>query len=193
MRKLVSYMFTSIDGFIADADGGLDWVPIDDDLMRFANAYFRTFDGIVFSRGIYEGFVDYWDVLDPAAASPLEVEFAEIFRDMTRIVVSRTIDGLDDGRAILIRDRVPDAIGRLKREPGRDLLLICGPELRSTLARDDLVDLHRVLVAPVALGAGRRLFDPLEEPLGLRLVRARRFGARVEMLDYEPSRERAPR
>lgn len=191
MRKLVSYMFTSIDGFIADADGGLEWVPIEDELMRFANAYFRTFDGIVFSRGVYQGFVDYWDVLDPSAASPLEVEFARVFRDMTRIVVSRTLDGLEDGRAILIRDRVPDVIDRLKREPGRDLLLICGPELRSTLARSDLVDLHRVLLAPVALGNGRRLFDPLDEPIGLRLVETRRFGGGVEMLDYEPSRHDA--
>ena len=60
MRKLISYMFTSLDGFIADRSGGLDWTPIDDELMRFANEYFATMDGIVFGRNVYQGFVEYW-------------------------------------------------------------------------------------------------------------------------------------
>jgi dihydrofolate reductase len=187
MRKLVSYMFTSVDGFIADRDGGLDWVPIDDELMRFANAYFGAADGIVFGRKVYEGFVDYWDRLDPTDASvtPLEVEFAEIFRDMTRIVVSRTLDEVD-GEAVLIKDEVAQAIVDLKLQPGRDLLLICGPELRSTLTRHGLVDRHRVLVAPVVLGNGQPLFGDIEEPLGLKLAETRVFDGGVVMLDYEP-------
>ena len=179
-------MFTSIDGFIADSDGGLDWVPIDDELMQFANEYFRAADGVVFGRKIYEGFVDYWDRLDPADPSvgELEVEFAGIFRDMTRIVVSRTLDQVD-GRAILIKHEVPQAIEDLKRQPGGDLLLVCGPELRSTLSRHGLVDRHRVLVAPVALGDGERLFGDVDEPLRLHLTGTRAFGGGVVMLDYE--------
>ena len=53
MRRLISYMFTSLDGFIADTYGGLDRVPIDDELMRFANDYFRGFHGILFGRNVY--------------------------------------------------------------------------------------------------------------------------------------------
>jgi dihydrofolate reductase len=188
MRKLVSYMFTSLDGFIADPGGGLDWVPIDDELMRFANEYFRAAEGIVFGRNVYEGFVDYWDRLDPAAPSvtELEVEFAGIFRDMTRIVVSRTLDEVD-GNAILIKDDLPDAIEDLKRQPGADLLLVCGPELRSTLTLHGLVDRHRVLVAPVVLGRGQPLFSDMKEPLRFQLVGTEVFGGGVVMLDYEPA------
>lgn len=186
MGKLVSYMFTSLDGYIADAEGGLDWVPIDDELMRFANDYFATVDGIVFGRRVYEAFVDYWDRLDPEEASELEVEFARIFRDMTRIVVSRTLDDVGPS-AVLVRNDVAGAIDRLKREPGRDLLLICGPELRSTLARLGLIDLHRTLVAPVVLGTGQRLFGDLDGPHRLRLVGTRTFDGGVVMLDHEPS------
>lgn len=187
MRKLVSYMFTSLDGFIADPDGGLEWVPIDDELMRFANEYFAAADGIVFGRKVYEGFVDYWDSLDPTGASvtELEVEFAEIFRDMTRIVVSRTLDEVD-GEAILIKDEVAQVIADLKRQPGGDLLLICGSELRSTLTRHGLVDRHRVWVAPVVLGDGQRLFGDIVKPLRLQLVGSRVFDGGVVMLEYEP-------
>ena len=61
MSELVSYMFISFDGYIADAGGGLEWTPIDDELMRFANEVFSGVDGIVFGRNVYEGFVEYWD------------------------------------------------------------------------------------------------------------------------------------
>jgi dihydrofolate reductase len=186
MRRLVSYMFTSLDGYIADAGGGLDWVPIDDELMRFANGYFAEIDGIVFGRRVYGEFVGYWDRLDPNTSSELEVGFARIFRDMTRIVVSRTLDEVDP-RAVLIKEDVAGAIERLKGEPGRDLLLISGPELRSTLTRHGLVDLHRTLVAPVVLGSGERLFGDLSEPARLRLVESRTFDGGVVMLDHEPS------
>lgn len=187
MRKLVSYMFTSLDGFIADQDGGLEWVPIDDELMRFANEYFGAADGIVFGRKVYEGFVDYWDGIDPTDASvtQLEVEFAGIFREMNRIVVSRTLDAVD-GKAILVKDAVAETISDLKQRPGRDLLLICGPELRSTLTQRGLVDRHRVLVAPVVLGRGQPLFGEIGKPLRLQLVGSRFFDGGVVMLDYEP-------
>jgi dihydrofolate reductase len=187
MRQLVSYMFTSLDGFIADPDGGLDWAPVDDELMRFANEYFAAAEGIVFGRNVYQGFVDYWDHLDPAdpAVTGLEIEFAGIFRGMTRVVVSRTLEQVDRN-AVLIKDEVPHAIEDLKRQPGGDLLLVCGPELRSTLTRHGLVDRHRVLVSPVVLGRGLPLFSDMNEPLRLQLVGTKVFGGGVVMLDYEP-------
>ena len=55
MSELVSYMFISLDGFIADAGGGLEWTPIDEELMGFANDLFSEVDGIVFGRNVYEG------------------------------------------------------------------------------------------------------------------------------------------
>jgi dihydrofolate reductase len=187
MRQLVSYMFTSLDGFIADPEGELDWVPIDDELMTFANEYFGTAEGIVFGRNNYQGFVDYWDRLDTAdpSVNPLEAEFAGIFSRMTRVVVSTTLEQVDP-KAVLIKDQVPQRIEDLKRQPGGDLLLISGPELRSTLTRHGLVDRHRILVVPVVLGKGQPLFGDMNEQLRLRLVGTKVFGGGVVLLDYEP-------
>jgi dihydrofolate reductase len=187
MRRLVSYMFMSLDGFIADADGELDWVPIDDELMGFANEYFRSVDGIVFGRNTYRGFVEYWDHLDAAnpSAPALEVEFARIFGGMARVVVATTLDEVDP-KAVLIKDDVPREIDELKRQPGDDLLLISGPDLRSSLTRAGLVDLHRILVVPAVLGLGVPMFRDLDGLLRLRLVGTRKFDGGVVMLDYEP-------
>jgi dihydrofolate reductase len=187
MRELVSYMFTSLDGFIADPEGGLEWAPIDDELMRFANEYFSAADGIVFGRNNYQLFVSYWDGLDPTDASvtELDVEFAQIFRKMTRIVVSRTLREVGD-QTILINNDVAGRISALKEEPGRTLLLICGPELRSTLTRLGLIDRYRVLVAPVVLGKGVPQFEEAQDLMRLRLADTKVFDGGVVMLDYEP-------
>ena len=188
MRRLISYMFTSLDGFIADRDGGLDWVPIDDELMRFANTFFGAADAIVFGRNVHEGFVSYWDELDPSdpSVTELDAEFARIFASMERIVVSTTTRGAPGG-TIVIADDLPAAIGELKDRPGGDLLLICGPDLRSTLAGHGLIDRYRSLVAPVALGEGVPLFSPMDEPARLRLVDSSTFSGGVVMLDHEPA------
>jgi dihydrofolate reductase len=189
MRKLVDYMFLSLDGFIADGEGQLDWVPDDGELTGFANDYFGSCDGIVFGRKVYQAFVQYWDGMDRDDPSnpPHEVEFARVFENMARIVVTTTLDQVDDPKAILIKDDLPRQIEDLKRQPGRDLLLICGPDLRSTLTRAGLVDLHRLLVVPALLGQGVPLFGDLEERLLLRLVGTpKAFEEQVVLLDYEP-------
>ena len=151
MSELVSYMFISLDGYIADAGGGLEWTPIDDELMRFANEVFADVDGIVFGRNVYEGFVSYWDHL-PSDASPADVEFAEIFKELDRIVVSSTLDDAT-GRTV-IRDDVGGQIAAAKERARRDLLLICGPALRLDAGRPrvdrPLSDVRR------ARGPGRR-------------------------------------
>jgi len=189
MRKLVDYMFISLDGLIADAEGTLDWIPDDGELTGFANEYFGTCDGIVFGRKVYQAFVEYWDGMDRGDPSnaPHEVEFARVFEKMARIVVTTTLGRVDDPRAILIKDDVPAAIEDLKRQPGRDLLLIAGPNLRSTLTRAGLVDQYRLLVVPRVLGRGVPLFGDLDGQLRLRLVGTPKvFEDHIVMLDYEP-------
>jgi dihydrofolate reductase len=182
VSELVSYMFISLDGYIADAGGGLEWTPIDDELMGFANEVFAGVDGIVFGRNVYEGFVSYWDHL-ASDASPSEVAFAETFQRLDRIVVSSTLE--DAPGRIVIRDDIAAGIAAAKERAQRDLLLICGPALRSTLADLGLIDRYQMFVAPVVLGEGVPQFGPTKEPLRLRHTATRTFTGGVVMLDHE--------
>jgi dihydrofolate reductase len=184
--KLVSYMFTSLDGYIADDEGQLDWVPIDHELMAFANDFFAAVGGIVFGRRIYEGFVEYWDHLDPAdeATTEDEVRFAEIFGVTPRHVVTRTLDAAEP-RTTLIRDDVPGSIRRLKADASADLALVCGPDLRSELAAAGLIDRLLVLLVPVAMGSGIRHFADPTTDLRLQLSDTRPFYGGVLLLDYQ--------
>jgi dihydrofolate reductase len=186
MRKLILYMYTTLDGFIAGPNGEFDDYEPSDEEMAFANEYFASFDGILFGRVIYEGFVEYWDTLDPndPAVSPREAEFARIFRKMTRAVVSRTLDHVE-GDAILIKDDIAGEVTRLKTEPGRDYLLICGPELVGTLLPLGLVDECRLLVKPTIQGRGMALFGEIQGKQALKLLSTRVFASGVVMHHYQ--------
>jgi dihydrofolate reductase len=180
-------MFTTLDGLIAGPNGEfLDYDPSDEE-MAFANELFGSADGILFGRKTYEGFVSYWDALDPADACirKADVEFARIFGNMTRVVFSRTLDRVG-GDAILIKDNIAAEVSRLKRQPGRDLLLICGPELLSTLVGLGLVEEFRILVRPMVLGRGKALFGDIPERLQLKLVSTRVFESGVVVHHYQP-------
>lgn len=185
MQKLILYMFTTLDGFIAGPNGEfLDYEPSDEE-MEFANELFGSMDGVVFGRPTWEGFVEYWDGLDPADPSvgALNQEFATIFRRLTRIVFSHTLTDVGEN-TIVIRDDIAARMTAIKRELGRDLIMVCGPDLFATLDGLGLVDEVCLLIRPVALGQGRALFGALTEPLTLTLLETRSFATGSVMHRY---------
>lgn len=187
MRKVVLYMFATLDGFIAGPNGEFDDYEPSAEEMKFANEFFSSADSILFGRVTYEGFVSYWDTLDLTDESihQGDKEFARLFRNMTRVVFSRTLDHVPDN-ATLIKDNIAAEVSKLKQQPGRDLVLICGPELLSTLAQLGLVDEYRILVKPAALGHGKALFGDIRAKLPLKLLATRVFESGVVMLHYQP-------
>ncbi len=111
------------------------------------------------------------------------IEFAGIWRDMPKIVFSRTLEQAGWNTTI-VREVVPEQIGELKAQPGGDLV-IGGSVLAAAFWAHDLIDELRLYVQPVLLGRGRLLFQPSDAMLGLRLAETRPFGNGVVLLRYE--------
>ena len=176
MREIILYMLATLDGFIAGPNGEFDEYEPSAEEHSAANELFSAVDGILFGRKTYEGFVGYWDTLDlsDTSNSPVEVEFAKIFRRLQRVVFSRTLETVDD-KAILIKDNLASEVVKLKQQPGRDFLLICGPELLATLVQHNLVVELRILVKPTVLGRGKALFGEVPAKLHLKLLSTRVF------------------
>lgn len=186
MRNVVLSMFTTLDSFIAGPNGEFDaFNPSEEELM-FGNEFFRSVDAFLFGRVIYEGFVSYWDALDPndVSLSPANREFAHIFRNKTRVVFSRTLEQVDDN-AILIKDHLAAEVAKLKRQPGGNLALVCGPALLSTLVRLGVIDEYRLMVLPTVLGRGTALFGDLQEGLKLKLLSTRVFASGTVLHHYQ--------
>ena len=110
------------------------------------------------------------------------VEFARIWRDMPKIVFSRTLERADWNTTV-VGEVVPEEIRELKAQPGGDLAL-GGANLAATFLRHGLIDELRLYVHPVVLGRGRPLFPASDTPLHPRLVETRAFGNGVALLRY---------
>jgi dihydrofolate reductase len=185
MRNIVLSMVITLDGFIAGPNGEFDDFDPSEEELTVGNEFFRSVDGFLFGRMIYEGFVSYWDTLDlnDGSLSPANREFAEIFRKKTRVVFSRTLMKVDTN-ALLIKDNIAAEVSNLKRQPGRDLALVCGPDLLATLVRLGLIDEYRLMALPIALGRGKALFGGLQEGLKLKLLSTRVFASGAVLHHY---------
>jgi dihydrofolate reductase len=183
VRKIVLWMGVSLDGYIEGPNREIDWHLVDDELHRHFNEVLGAMGAFLDGRVTYELMAEFWPTADadPASTPPM-VEFARIWRDMPKLVFSRTLERAD-WNATVVREVVPDDIRRLKAEPDGDLAL-GGADLAATFLRHDLVDELRLYVHPVVLGAGKRLFPPLDARIPLRLAETRTFGNGVVLLHY---------
>src|SRR5256714_9715404 len=123
MRKIVFMMSVSLDGFMAGPDGQLGWDMVDDELHAHFNDELRAMGAFLDGRVTYELMAGFWPTADqdPASTAPM-VEFARIWREMPKIVFSRTLEQADWNTTVA-RDVVPDEIAALKARPGGEMVI----------------------------------------------------------------------
>lgn len=177
-------MSVSLDGFVETPSRSLDWVIVDEELHAFFNEEARAMSAFLYGRRLYEVMIDYWPTAesDPSA-TPVEREFARIWKPKPKIVFSRTLDRVA-WNSRLVRDDAVAEVARLKATPGFDMG-VGGPTTAAMFLRAGLVDEVRLFVHPVILGTGTPFFPPLEDRVGLRLLETRRFDSGVVYLRYE--------
>jgi dihydrofolate reductase len=183
LRRIVLMASVSLDGFFEGPDHDLGWHMVDDELHSHFNEELAAMGAFLDGRVSYELMAEFWPTADsdPTSTAPM-VEFARIWREMPKIVFSRTLERADWNTTIL-RDVVPDEIRALKAQPGGDLAL-GGADLAATFLRHDLVDELRLYVHPVVIGRGTPLFKPSDARIELRLAETRTFGNGVVLLRY---------
>jgi dihydrofolate reductase len=186
MSRLVVSQFISVDGVVEDPGGSEKW-----DRGGWAFEYERGPEGdkfkmdevmdseaLLLGRTTYEGFAEAW----PSR----EGDFADKFNNMKKYVVSSTMDSADWNNSTLIKADVPEEIAKLKEQPGGDILVNGSVQLVQTLAEHDLVDEYRLMVFPVVLGGGKRLFGDTSDKIGLKLADTKPVGECV-ILTLHPS------
>jgi dihydrofolate reductase len=181
-RKLTYAMTTSLDGFVADPGGAIDWSPPDEELHRFHNERVRHTDAQLCGRRLYEE-MGYWDTVDQDSLTDYAREFAVIWHAMPKIVFSTTLESVGPN-ARLVKDGLGDEVARLKTEPGNELA-VGGAGLAAACTKLGLIDEYQLFVSPVVLGGGTPFFPPLDERIDLELVETRTFGSRVVFLRYQ--------
>ena len=178
--RLVATEYVSLDGvfeepgqwsfpFFDDAAGQLKWREL------------QASDALLLGRRTYEGFAAAWPSMTDEAG------FADRMNSMPKYVVSSTLESADWPGSQLLRGDVVDEVRRLKEQPGRDLLLSGSAQLFNALHNEGLIDLYRLMVHPIVLGKGARLFADDDASRTLRLTHTESFGSGIVILEYEPA------
>ena len=192
--RLTVTTFLSVDGVYQgpggpdeDRSGGFDrggWlVPhFDEATGQFMNETFDKVDAFLLGRRTYEIFAASWPkVTDPA--DPI----ANRLNTLPKYVVSTTLRSADWQNSTIVNGDIPAEVARLKEKPGRELQVHGSGMLARMLLENDLVDELRLLVFPVIVGAGRRLFPDAGVATGLRLVDSRTTGSGTAIHVYQPT------
>jgi dihydrofolate reductase len=191
MRKIKLWIGMSFDGFTADANEKLDWLaphaPSADGHELFTHLR-RNADTVLVGRVNYEGFHQYWPKVQQDPAAPAhDVAISRWLDDVQKVVFSTTLREVTWKNARLARGTIEEEVGALKRAPGGDILIQNSTRLTQSLLARDLVDEIHVVVAPVAIGAGRALFANVGKKIDLEIVSTKRFasGAIAHHLDVK--------
>ncbi len=184
MRKLIVSTNVSLDGF---ADHTI--TTPDAELLDFFTEQLETIGAVLFGRVTYQLFESSWPHVpeDPNSTRDM-LEFAHKINAMPKIVFSRTLQKADWNNTRLERGDLVEEASRLKQGDGKSLL-VGGISVMQALTRASLIDEYWLLVHPVIVGQGRRLFAGLDNRLALRLVDTRTFRSGAVMLHYLLDRE----
>ncbi len=189
MGRVVVSEFVSLDGVMEDPGGaeGFDrggWAfqfdrgPEGD---RFKLEEVLASDALLLGRATYQGFAQAW----PSRTD--EVGFADKMNSMPKFVVSTTLEETQWNNSSVIKGNVAEEVSKLKQQLGGDILINGSAQLVHTLMQHGLIDEYRLMVFPVVLGRGKRLFKDGSATTALRLVEAKPVGACL-ILIYQPAR-----
>lgn len=188
MGKLVVSEFITLDGVIEDpggsegtADGGWSFRHPAPEGMQFKLEELRASDVQLLGRVTYEGFAAAW----PAMATSTG-EFGEKMNAMPKVVVSSTLTDPAWQNTTVIAGNLPEEVARLKQRYPGDVLVAGSATLVRSLAGQNLVDEYRLMVHPIVLGHGRRLFPDGFPGADLELAETRKAGPDVLVLIYRP-------
>ena len=177
MRTLMVTEFVSLDGVMENP--GWTFKYWNDEIAAFKGEESNASDALLLGRVTYQGFAAAW----PESTD----EGADYFNNVRKYVVSTTLDKAEWNNSTLIKDNVVEEITKLKQQDGKDIAVHGSATLVQTLMRHNLVDRYRLLVYPVVLGTGKRLFDE-GTTASLKLVESQSFSSGVVGLIYEPER-----
>jgi dihydrofolate reductase len=189
MSRIVAAEYVTADGVMQDP-GGVGEIELggwsnsywNDELAKLQTELLFASDSLLLGRITYEGFAAAWPDLEHE-----EGEFATRMNTMPKYVASRTLSDMK-WNATLIAGEVPDEVARLKRQSDQNLLIYGSSVLLNALSQHDLIDQYRLMIYPVILGQGKRLFRETSDKKPLRLVDANTTSAGVLIADYEPAK-----
>jgi dihydrofolate reductase len=185
MRRVILDTITSLDGYFTSLRNSIDWFGFDDDEWAWSRDINRRVDTMLYGRVTYEEFRQFWPTQEPKSMG-VDPVLIEQLNSLQKVVFSRTLAKAAWKPATLVRGSPGEAVRKLKRQPGKDLVVVGSGTLVGSLLREGLIDEYFIRVRPIILGSGRPIFVDPDGRHTLKLVSAKTFKTGVVGLHYEP-------
>ncbi len=185
MRKVVVSEFVTLDG-IMEAPDKWSFPFWTDEIGKMKLDELFASDALLLGRVTYQGFAAAWPKMTDDAG------FADRMNGLPKFVASTTLKDLTWNNARPIEGDVAEEVARLKQQPGQNILVGGSRDLITTLAEHDLVDEYQLLIYPIVVGSGKRLFAD-GSTMKLKLVETKSFSSGVVLLSYVPARSEGER
>ena len=178
--RLVATEYLSLDG-IFDEPGKWSSPFFNDEAMNFKGDELANADAQLLGRKTYEGFARAWPTMEGTG------EFGVKMNTMPKYVITSTLTKLDWAGSVPVTGDIAAEVRKLKEKPGNDMLLAGSGLLFNFLMGERLIDLYRLMVHPIVIGRGNRLFGNTDGHRALRLVDSRQFASGIVVLELEPA------
>ncbi len=188
MRKVIASTFVTLDGFIVGPNEDISWVTdnFNEEMGKYASDLMNSMDTILLGRVTYEVMINFW----PAATEDT-APGADKMNTTPKIVFSKTLDKAEWGKwnnARVVKDNIAEEIAKLKQQPGKNMVIYGSANLVQGFTQLGLIDEYQLLVHPVVLGSGKRLFRDGSHAT-LKLIETEAFSSGVVLLRYQPERK----
>ena len=180
MRNVVVSEFVTLDG-VMEAPDKWSFPYWNDELAEYKRDELFASDALLLGRVTYQGFAAAWPSMTDEAG------FADRMNSIAKFVASTSLEDVEWSNSRLIKGNVAEEISKLKQEPGQDILIAGSADLVHTLMQHDLIDEYRMIVYPLVLGSGKRLFRDGSDTTTLRLADTKPTSTGVVILTYRPA------
>jgi dihydrofolate reductase len=181
MRKIVAGLAMTLDG-VVEAPSQRNWMRYNDEMGEVIGAGIAQADAILLGRRTYLEFAALW----PSLGS--DVPMADFMNNTPKYIVSSTLRTLDWANSTLLTGDLAEEVAKLKAQPGKNIQIPGSPRLVRSLLRGGLLDELALMIHPVVLGSGMRLFDEISGQIGLTLADSKTLSTGVLFATYQPGR-----
>ena len=191
MRKVISFMHISLDGFVAGPNGELNWVKVDDELFDYVGKRISEGDTALYGRVTYQMMESYWpEAGKKPKASKHDIEHSKWYNGVHKVVLSKTMKGQSLANTTIISDNISDKINEIKKQPGSDIAVFGSPAATHSLMQLGLIDGFWLFLNPIILGQGVPLFKDIKDKIKLKLLTpTKQFTSGVTELNYIVDRQ----
>ena len=183
-------MHTSLDGFVAGANGEMDWIWVDEEIFEYGAERINEADTALYGRITYQMMEGYWPTAaDQPNPTKHDIEHSRWYAKVAKVVLSRTMKGANLINTKIISDNLTDEIIKLKQGTGKEIIIFGSPTAAHSLMAAKLIDDYWLFVNPVLLGKGIPLFKNIKDKTALTLRTSRVFSSGVVCLHYTHKRE----